>query len=321
MFAAKRLPSVIATLPVALAMVMFLIFPARYAESVRTGISLWAINVLPATFPFLFLTALFTKMKPYGYLARKISPAAEKLFRVSGAGGCAAVMSALSGYPVGAKTLCDLRERGAVSQSETFRLSCLCSTSGPMFLVGTVGCIMYESARAGWILLVSHLAAVYMICFILRFFGKKESSAPPPFRPEGLNALYDSLYQAVVSILCVGGFIALFYAFGQILSDLGIFAPAGTLFGHSPLAAYAEGFLRGLLEMTSGCALLSGGKTPLSLALSCFLVTFGGMCVLCQQAAYLSRAGVKILPFVGIKFLQALLAALLCFALACLFGV
>lgn len=319
MYRAKRLPSFIAALPVVLSMAMFLIFPTRYAESVREGISLWAASVLPATFPFLFLTALFTKMKPYGFLSRMIARPAGKLFRISGAGGCAAVMSALSGYPVGAKTVCDLFERGAVTENETFRLACLCSTSGPMFFVGTVGCMMFQSAGAGWILLISHLSAVYAVCFILRFFGEKRAPASlPVFRAEGANALYDSLYQAVISILCVGGFIALFYAFGQILADLGIFTLLGAPFGNGPLC---EAAFRGLLEMTSGCAIASGEKSPLSLALCCFLITFGGMCVLCQQIAYLSRTGIKILPFLAVKLLQAILAALICFALSSLFGI
>ncbi len=60
--------------------------------------------------------------------------------------------------------------------------------------------------------------------------------------------------------------------------------------------------------MTSGCALLSQSVTPLSAALCCFLVTFGGLCVLVQQIAYLSHAKVKILPFVAVKLLQAAIA-------------
>lgn len=322
MFVRKKLPSVIAAAVALFAMTVFLVFPARYSQSVREGISLWAVSVLPATFPFLFLTAFLSKQRGFTLAASRLSPVTGKLFRVSGAGGFIAVMSALSGYPVGARMILDFYERKAISERETFRLACLCSTSGPMFLVGTVGCSMYNSAKAGWILLSSHLAAVWTVCFFLRFTAKKRPPLPPPVRsPESGNAMYDSLYQSVVSILCVGGFIALFYAFGQMLSDLGFFAGITAVFGGTPFAPYAEAFLRGLLEMTTGCALLAGEVTPVSLALSCFLVTFGGVCVLCQQTAYLSRANVKTLPFLGIKTVQATISALLCYAFATVFCV
>lgn len=304
----KKISSVLSAAVVLSAMALFLISPARYSQSVRDGISLWAVSVLPATFPFLFLTALFTRFEAFGKLSVKISPIAEKLFRVSGAGGCAAVLSVLSGYPVGARAVLDLYERGQIGKEETFRLACLCSTTGPMFLVGVVGGAMFQNPLCGWILLISHLAGVWIVCFFLRFFAKNTvRRCILPTKPDRGNALYESLYSSVISILCVGGSIALFYAFGQMLADLGAFLPLGKL---------GEGVFRGLLEMTSGCALLAGSNSPLALALCCFLVTFGGLCVLVQQIAYLSRAEVKILPFLGIKAVQGALSFGICFLLA-----
>ncbi len=289
-------------------MTFFFISPARYAKSVSEGISLWAVSVLPATFPLLFLTALFTRLKVYQLLSRAVSPIARKGFRISGAGGCAALLSMLSGYPVGARTVLDLYEKGYVSEEETFRLSCLCSTTGPMFLVGVVGSAMFQNALLGWVLLLSHYIGILTVCFFLRFTAKNK-----PVKQEFLpviqngNLVSESLTSSVLSILCVGGSIAVFYAFGQMLSDIGAFLSMGTT---------AEGILRGLLEMTSGCALLSKNCTPLSLALCCFLVTFGGLCVLVQQIAYLSRAKVNTLRFVAVKLLQAVIAGTTAYLLA-----
>ena len=290
---------------------VFLSAPAEYAKSISEGISLWAVSVLPATFPFLFLTALLTALPAFSVFSGKISPIAGNLFRVSGAGAGAAILASVSGYPVGARLLYDLKSQGHIRDSETFRLACLVTTSGPPFLVGTVGAMMYGSGAAGWVLLISHLLAVWLVCFFLRFTVKEAPLSPPPPRSSDPNLLYDTLYHAVISVLCVGGFIALFYCFGEMLEGLGFFK----LFGGN---VYAEGFFKGLLEMTTGCNVLSKEFTPLSLAMSCALVTFGGMCVLCQEAAFLTQAGVKMLPVLGVKFLQAVLAFGICFALASL---
>ncbi len=295
----KIISAIIPAAIVLAAMICFLIHPARYSQSVREGISLWAVNVLPATFPFLFLTALFTRFRLFGKISRSVAPLAGKLFRISGEGGCAAVLAMLSGYPVGARAVLDLYERGAIAKEESFRLACLCSTTGPMFLVGVVGSAMFLNPAIGWIMLAAHYLGVLSVCFLLRFSAKPTQRMPYAVRTERGNLLYDSLYSSVISILCVGGSIALFYAFGQILFDLGAFLHVGST---------AEGVLRGLIEMTSGCALLSRTPSALTAALCTFLVTFGGLCVLVQQIAYLSRAEVKILPFLGVKLLQSVLA-------------
>lgn len=290
---------------------LFLTDPETFAESILDGISLWAVCVLPAAFPFLFLTALITALPPFAAFSRKISPLAEKLFRVSGAGAGAALLASVSGYPVGAKLFLDLQSGGKIRKEETLRLACLVTTSGPPFLVGTVGAMMFQSAALGWVLLFSHLAGVWLVCFAMRFFAKPAPGAPPLPKPADPNLLYDSLWNAVVSVLCVGGFIALFTCFGEMLASLGLFRLLGG-------SVYAEGLVRGLLEMTTGCNVLCGDPAPFAAALSCALVTFGGLCVLCQEIAYLSRAGVPTLPFLGVKFLQALVAFAICYPLACL---
>lgn len=291
-------------LPVAGAMACFLIFPARYTALVLEGATLFAVCVLPATLPCLFLTALLTRHKVFRGVAGKISPLAKKAFRVSGAGGLCALLSALSGYPVGARTTLDLYERGAIKKEELFRVACLSSTSGPMFLVGAVGAGMFQNAAIGWILFCAHLFGNYLVCFLLRFTAKKktvtEASLPMP-ETRGGNAIADS----VLSVLTVGGAIAIFYAFSGILRDT--LALAGLE------NDYLAAVVTGAIEMTSGCKLLSDLSGGLPVALSAFLVTFGGGCVIAQQMSFLSRAGVKTLPFLGVKLLQGVFAALFAF--------
>ena len=280
-------------------MACFLAFPQRYTRLVLEGITLFAVSVLPATLPFLFLTSILTRQRVFLKAAGKISPFAQRVFRVSGAGGLCAVLSALSGYPVGARTVLDLSSRGTVSKQECFRLACLCSTSGPMFLVGAVGAGMFQNATLGWILFLSHLLGVYIVCFFLRFTAKSsQTQTPVPlFNNQGGNPLMDS----VLSVLAVGGAIAVFYAFS------GIFRDALTLAGVKNI--YVSAIITGLIEMTSGCKLLSGIGGIYSAALAAFLVTLGGGCVLVQQMSFLSRAGVKVLPFIGVKLLQGVIAA------------
>lgn len=300
----KVLKSLPAAVLLVAAMVCLLSSPAKYGRSILDGVSLWAICVLPATFPFLFLTALFTRLSLFESISERLSPFFSKTFKVSGAGGCAALLSAVSGYPVGARSVLDLFESGRIDENETFRLACLASTSGPMFLVGAVGSGMFSSPTLGWIMLACHFFGVWSVCFCMKFFGKAPKVSHGLFMKDG-NALYDSLYHSVISILCVGGAIALFYSFSEMLLTV-----------LPPLPPFGEGLVRGLMEMTAGCKAFSATPSPLSAAISCFLVTFGGMCVLTQQLAFLTPAGVKVLPFLVVKFIQGAVAGTLCFVLA-----
>ena len=311
MKALKKFPSLLLTAAVLLAIVLFLVFPARYSESVKEGIMLWAVSVLPATLPFLFLTAIFTKRKLFSRVTRLLTPLSGKAFHISGAGACAAFLSVISGYPVGARTVLDLYAAGHLSDEEKLRVAAIATTTGPGFLVGAVGYGMFHSPVLGWLLFAAHLIGIYPVCFLLRFTAKQKTFPLPPLKEEKIS-LAEILSSSVLSVLCVGGAIALFYAFGAMIADM------GALFS---LPHAFEVILRGLLEMTSGCSLLKDSPTPFSLALCAFFVTFGGLCVLVQQLAFLTQTGISAPKFILIKFCQGVLAALACAGLALLFGI
>ena len=303
-----------------LILLFFSCFPARYMGACLDGVSLWATCVLPSTLPFLFLTGLFTRFGYVGRLSKTFSPATAALFRLPGVSGYCLLMSFLSGYPVGAKTLCDLKEIGAVSPSETTKMSVLCSSSGPLFILGSVGTGMFADGKIGLILLAAHFAAVLLGGAAFRFYQTVPAKGYLPALQRADNVLYDCMYSSVLSVLCVGGFIAVFYTLSVMLSDGHILAPlaAGlTLLGVP--AETAQGFVQGLVEMTGGCRALAADPAPLNVAGCAFLITFGGASVLLQQAVYLKKAGVKMRLFLPAKLLQSCLAAVLAFALSLAF--
>ena len=294
--------------------------PARYAAACLEGVSLWAKAVLPSLFPFFVLTALLTKLGAAETLAEKLSPLTRKC-KLPGVAAYCFLLSVLSGYPVGSRIIADLFRGGAITREQAARMSVLCSTSGPMFLVGSVGGAMFGSAAAGAILLAAHIAAVLLVCLACVPFLKPLPEPPPKKTAASAdNLLYESVHGAVVSILCVGGFIAAFSVFSLALSDLYILWPLEKFFGLFLPQPIAAGLCAGLSEATHGCALLAAGGGALALPAAAFCVTFGGACILCQQLGYLKSAGVKAAPFIGIKALQGLAAFLLCLGLCAAFG-
>ena len=193
MHIAKKTLSFILTVILIFTFAVFLSAPAKYAESITKGISLWAVSVLPATFPLLFLTSLITEQHIFRKCSAKMAPVTKKLFRISGMGGSIALLSVFSGYPVGARSLLNLYETSPYPRDEGFRLSCLASTSGPSFIVGVVGSMMFKSAKAGWLMFLSHLIAVFFVCFLLRFTARTQTETTSRVLKQNNGSLFDKM--------------------------------------------------------------------------------------------------------------------------------
>lgn len=296
-------------------MVCLAVYPDRYIPACFNGIKLWAVAVLPSLLPFFFLTTLLTSTGSLTGLSRTLNPITGFLYRTDGVCGYVQLMSFISGYPVGAKIIADLSERGVLDSDQATRASTFTSTSGPLFIVGSVSIAMFGSKLLGLIMLTVHiLSSVFCgICF--RFYGKNRSIGRlTAVSPKVENALYEAIYSSVISVLIVGGFIAVFYVLSQILADFHILAiiekPLTPIIG-----ANAEAFSKGLVECTTGCQLLSANKTPLSAALAAGLISFGGVSIMCQSAIYLKKARAKFSIFFLSKLIQMLFSIALCLLL------
>ena len=302
----KKITSAAAFLLLVLFAAVFLSSPARFGQSVLNGLMLWLSAIVPTALPLLVVLSLMVRSPAFFAVTRRLSPFAEKLFRIPGAGAGAMLLSLLSGYPAGARTVAELASDGRLQKGDVFYTACLASTSGPAFCLGAAAA-MFSSPAAGMVLFGSHLLAVWSAGFLLpRLTRHKAEPAPPPL-PRAREPFSALLYSAVQAVLSVGALIALFFCLKEMLFSL-----------LPPLSGYGEGVLSGLLEVTAGVSALANLKTPLSLALAAAEVSFGGLCVNAQQLSFLAGTGVKMLPFLLVKCAHGLLAFAVCYPLAML---
>ena len=302
----KKITSAAAFLLLVLFAAVFLSSPARFGQSVLNGLMLWLTAIVPTALPLLVVLSLMVRSPAFLSLTRRLSPFAEKLFRIPGAGAGAMLLSLLSGYPAGARTVAELASEGRLQKGDVFCTACLASTSGPAFCLGAAAA-MFGSPAAGMVLFGSHLLAVWSAGFLLpRLTRHKAEPAPPPL-PKAREPFSALLISAVQAVLSVGALIALFFCLKEMLFSI-----------LPPLSGYGEGILSGLLEVTAGVSALANLKTPLSLALAAAEVSFGGLCVNAQQLSFLAGTGVKMLPFLLVKCAHGLLAFAFCYPLALL---
>lgn len=281
------------------------IYPERYVQSTLTGILLWAECVLPSLFPFMVITLIFTKTG----IADKASLPLKRVctfFKLPPAASVCLIMSLVSGYPAGSKLVAEFCERGYIDKDGAKKLACLCSTSGPLFIIGSVGYKMFGDKIIGLKLFLAHALSVTVIALIISLLSKKNQTPYVKAAINGDNALYDSFYSAAISVIVAGGFIAFFYTVSQIAVDFRVLNPLKNLLATFFSPDVSEAVCKGLIEVTTGCRSLSKISSPYAAPLAGFLITFGGISIILQQLCYLTKAGVSSVKFILIKFIQAI---------------
>ncbi len=295
--------------------------PERYLPVCLQGLNLWATKVLPSLLPFLFVTLLLTSFCDISRASHVLSPATRFLYGTSGIAAFVRIVGLISGYPAGAKLVANLSEEGLIDKNEATKIAVLSSTSGPSFVIGTVGVGFFADKKVGVIMFLSHIFAAAIAAAFFRKYGDNRRITPHLMRntKEKKKDLYATALDSSLSMLCVGTLITVFYVISEIAADLRLTFPITAALNFILQdAAKVKAVTAGLFECTKGCYLLS--SCAKSAPLCCAIVSFGGLSVLAQSAAFLQKADVCIPVFVAGKLIQTVLSFFLCLTLCNIFG-
>ncbi len=296
--------------------IMLLVFSNSNFESCKYGIRLWANSVVPSLLPFFIATELLGYTNIVYTLGRLLDIFMRPIFNVPGISAFPLLMGIISGYPVGAKIVSNLKLNGDITKEEAERLIAFTNNSGPLFIIGTVGIGLFKNIKFGILLLITHILASLTVGFLFRWWksshanhfnknGKKRARPLFPHnRISGKNlgeVLSNSIMNAINTVLLIGGFIVLF---SVVIS---IFENSILLNISSP---FVNGFISGILEITNGVSKITSiPVNSLSLIICAFLIGFGGISVSLQILSIISKTNISIKPYIIGKLLQGTLAA------------
>ena len=278
---------------------LMVIFPSVAVCSAQKGISLWASSVLPALLPFFICANFLNAVGAVSFVRPSLFPFA---------------MSVLSGYPMGAKIIGDMRREKRITQTEAKRLISFCSTSGPAFMVGAVGVGMLGSAGAGILIAASHYlgAAANGIIYSLFFRGRHPSSVSGSVRnKEVLELFTEAVLSAFKSLAIILAYIILFMFLTDLIHLGGLLS-----WVQEP---WLKGMMKGFFEMTLGCgAVAECAEVSMTMkcVLSAVLLSWGGLSVLGQSMSMLSGSGIRLAYFVLTKLPHSILSGIIAFFLA-----
>ena len=152
--------------------ISLLLFSNNNLIAAQNGLVLWAKSVFPSLFPFFVATELLCQTNFIYILGRSLNRFMKPIFNVPGESAAAVILGTISGYPVGAKVVVNLKNQKIISKIEAERLIAFTNNSGPLFILGTVGIAMLKSPNIGYTLLLSHILASLTVGYLFSFWKK-----------------------------------------------------------------------------------------------------------------------------------------------------
>ena len=266
-----------------------LVFSDTVKISAANALHMWASQLVPVLFPFFICADMLRRFQ----------------------GGRASLpllffISALAGAPAGAR-LCTVYPADVKERTDTVAALNMIS---PMFIFSAYcGDMLKNPFLAIPILLSQYLSAVIMLVLSRRSVSYDIAPEQQTRQQNVFLTLSSSIYDAVCAMLSIGGTIVFFKVLLSILESLCLFFQLPSL---SPAGA---ALAAGLLEFVNGCSMLSACRlsTHFSAALSAFLFSFGGLCVMAQSMHF-----AQLLPgrYLFKKLLQGALAAIIAYGLS-----
>lgn len=308
--------------------VLLVLFSTSNLVAAKNGLYLWANNIIPALFPFFIATELLSNTNVINILGRFFNKFMRPLFNVPGEGSYPLIIGIISGYPVGAKIVCDMRNKSLLTKAQAERLLAFTNNSGPLFILGTVGIGLFKDTTTGIILLFTHILASFTVGILFRFWKYKDTNIASVTSTTNNSVnfvnknnigdvLSTAIKNSILTILNIGGFIVLFSVIISIFNKTHLIDFIATVL--TPLfnilhitPDFAQGIINGFLEITNGLQQISSipiKNISFSIIICAFILGFGGISVLLQVYSFTSKSDISIKSYILGKFLQGIIAA------------
>ena len=248
----------------------------RIKEAMISAVENCMNVIIPSLFAFMAASGIIVSSgayvvlsKPFALISKYVLSMPAELFSVF-------LISNIAGYPVGAKLLCDLCDKGRIDKKTAGTMQCFCYASGPAFVSSVVGLALYGSVKIGMVVFLSCalsntiLAAVMCRLFPLKVngTGKKRSFSP--------DVLTDPVLSAGRSLFGICALIVFFSSVTAVLDHYRVLENVSSQLGIQG----GDAILRCLLEI-SNLSRLSKAPYALLPVLS-GICSFGGVCVILQ---------------------------------------
>ena len=310
-------------------LISLVIFSNNTIIAAKEGLLLWANCVVPAVFPFCIAVELLNYTELAHILGKLLNGLMRPLFNVPGIASYALIMGIISSSPIGATITYDLYENNLITKNEAERILAFTNNTGPLFIVGTTGTLLFGSKLIGYLLLLTHILACLTVGIILgitsrikkenkEIYDKNYYKKTIKRNTEDLNDLGGilslSIKKSIALVLQIGGFVVLFSVIISILNESNVFEITGNILEKFYIPKeFTKNILTGMLELTSGVSVVAKLQTShlsLNIIICSFLLGFCSLSVMLQVKSVVSKSNLSIKTYIKGKLLHGITSML-----------
>lgn len=322
-------------------MVFYIVlYPSEIIEATRDGILLWANIVLPSLLPFFIGAELLVGLGVVKFIGVLIEPLMRPIFNVPGEASFVFAMSITSGYPMGVKLTSNLRKNNIITRTEAQRILSFCSTSGPLFMIGSVAIGMFNNPSIGPYIVIAHYLSALTVGIIFRFIYYDEKTNFQRYHEKNNifksalsemlkkrqsdgrtigKLLSDAVKESLSTLVVVGGMIVTFSVITRELYLIGFFnyviSAVEFITRNKVLIPneMIEAILTGSIEITMGCKVTSEALrvSPLiQITLATMIISWSGLSIHAQSASILNDTDISMNSYMLTKFFHSIISGI-----------
>ncbi|MBQ7714759.1 MAG: hypothetical protein IJT70_02695 [Clostridia bacterium] len=293
------------TIIAASVMIAALIFSKEITEAILENAEFAFLKVVPSLFFFMVLSKILRAVGVFDLFYPILKPLTHLLHLSKREASCFFIGN-LCGFPCGAMLCSDEVCSEGLSTDRALSLAVISNNVSAPFMISFVGASLLGSSSIGVVLYAVQLTSALAIGAITRIKLTEDHNERkiPKIRTAFADFFCSSVTESAVSCISVTAFITLFGTVNSLVSFFSenVGAPQ----------ALTTSF-KGLIEISECCRSSSGLNMTVACALISFAAGFSGLCVICQSAPHLVKAGISVPKYVFLKLIQGLIASALSF--------
>lgn len=284
--------------PLLAAVLSFILFLFRSdiaIEYMKKGLNLCARTVIPSLFPFMVISELLVSCGILG----------------GGRGGrfagvYAFALGIICGFPVGARTVCSMVDRGELTPSRASYILTFCNNPGSAFVISAVGVSLFGSARLGIILYTCVILSAMVVGLVGSLFMKNDSVVTSFFSSnfddggDFAKKFTRAIQSSATAMLTVCAFVTFF---SSLLGCL------GSLLQSAGVPSYFRALIFAVFEISSGVGMAAETETMSAIILAAAALGWSGLSVHFQIMTVSSGRGISFKPYFIAKACQGILCA------------
>ena len=268
--------------------VLILLNSKTVMQSVIKSCNMFVLKILSGILPSMIVGTLLVKLGVHKIIPRFIKKIFNKLFNFNDAMTSIFITSLICGSPSSAAFINEYLNNNKISEKNALNLLCCTHFINPLFVIGTVGIGIFNSARIGISLFILLTLSNLIKAFILRknFIGKKNIYNINDHY-NFINEFKKTLSTCSLQLLVIFAIVVLFNVLVSLI---------GNIFD---LSIMFETIINMFLEMTGGITKLSTIDINLKMKfiLSYYTLSFGGLCIWMQTISMITNKKIKYLKY------------------------